>query len=1165
MADDIIDPRIKTPDYKPAWQVGANLNLGATQRQEADEKAVRDAEWGVGNMADSFQRGLRSGDNFAVQVAKQLNRAIESGPRDPDWKNNQDEWIKANSKDIPVDQEWRYRSTRNMEEAEATIADARANKADQEILAKRGGVSTFVARGLAGILDIDTIPSFMLGGVTAGAKTGLMATKSARFMAGGSVGALTAGTAATAGYLADPNADWTVIPTVGLAGFAFGGAGGLLSTPARANASKAKVLDEFGDTINNGHPRANEDLNKEVFENADVYGSRFETDSLAAAQNEAKEAASEAAGTSAPETAVRKPTALSMDELDKLNKDAPGVPDVEVPEGRSSIGARQLGNTGPGVASIRSTRLQNMVRDAKARAGRLGIARTWEEGFFKLSQKAGAIGKSAEYFHRIVTQSPLGSDFGKMMNSGSAVFQNVAYDLLENGAGILRNARSGARLMDHYQKTMLSSFAGFEDAFEEWAGRQGLSFFDRKMNTKHREAFNREVVAEMQARYHNGQGNTQNAAVKKAADHLDETFAKEVDITKGRPGETGVFGTDQLQKRSGYMPQKWSGRNMRRLIEQNGPSYRGRIVDAIAESYRTLHPNMSLKDAKIYADAVVGRAEKFDAGINTNLIGMLQGDGRTELADVLRRNGMSDAEIDKFVDRLTGAMQERGRSGHLKHRLDVDLRHTSSNGVNLMDLVDTDFATLVPKRLRRSAGQAALARKGITSKADWDAIVDAGLEEQIANGKNVASGTTVRDKVGDWVQDDKHINREFMDNLYTYFSGDPIAGGISPMYSRIKKLTNLALLNQLGLTQLAEFGVTMSAVGVESFFRNASEAVVGSLRKVDSPLVQELKHMNVLVPEERLFRDDLVHEFEKSTSVHEWMRGADRIINKASRLQGYTSGFYLMRNLQQRIAVTSAADRLAKHFRDGGLINDDRLFDMGLGNNRDIANLEKYIKNGTVQFDAKGNLQKLNLDKWAPEDSELFALTLNASTNTLVQKAMAGESSMIFHKDGVASLFFHLKSFPMLAMEKQFIRHARMADGEALTAFTYGLGTAAAAYTVRQTINGRTDRLNYEDIARGAIGYSNLTGWLPMWTDPIAGMLGMDSLKVGGYAGMGNQVISTPAAFPTLDRMAQIPGAVIDTATGNMTKSDVNALTATPLIGNAYGFGLLFNTLRNNH
>jgi hypothetical protein len=196
----------------------------------------------------------------------------------------------------------------------------------------------------------------------------------------------------------------------------------------------------------------------------------------------------------------------------------------------------------------------------------------------------------------------------------------------------------------------------------------------------------------------------------------------------------------------------------------------------------------------------------------------------------------------------------------------------------------------------------------------------------------------------------------------------------------------------------------------------------------------------------------------------------------------------------------------------------------------------------------------------------LFALTLNSSTNTLVQKAMAGESSMLFHKDGAAQLFFHLKSFPMLAMEKQFLRHARIADGEAVSAFTYGLGTAAAAYTIRQVVNGRTDRLGYEDIARGAIGYSNLTGWFPMWSDPIAAMFGLDSLKVGGYGGFGNQVISTPAAYGTLDRMAQIPGALISSAANlGPTKSDINALTATPIIGNAYGFGLLFNALRNNH
>ena len=224
--------------------------------------------------------------------------------------------------------------------------------------------------------------------------------------------------------------------------------------------------------------------------------------------------------------------------------------------------------------------------------------------------------------------------------------------------------------------------------------------------------------------------------------------------------------------------------------------------------------------------------------------------------------------------------------------------------------------------------------------------------------------------------------------------------------------------------------------------------------------------------------------------------------------------------------------------------------------------MNKYIKNKTIKFDAAGNLKKLNLDKWDAEDADLFAMTLNQRTNTLVQKAMAGESSMMFHKDGLAQLFFHLKSFPMLALEKQFMRNSRMMDMEASMTFIYGLMTAAAAYTVRQTINGREENLSWDKISKGAFGYSSMTGWIPMWTDPLAAMLGMDSLMFGGYGGK-TDVISPLASIETLNRVAKIPGAVLSMGDLSLSNGDINALSATPLIGNLYGFALMFNLMKD--
>ncbi|QIG73206.1 putative internal virion protein [Rhizobium phage RHph_I40] len=1189
---DLPDPTIKMPSYRPAFNPGFERSAGDQAVYDANEDK-KAASLGV---VDTFTRALRSGDNVAVQIAKMYDRAGESGPVDPSWRNgNGEKWAKE--KGITDGQRWRYTSTRNQNEAEAMLIDAKSQAYDQEVLSRKHGVGNFVARGLAGVIDVDAPVTFMTGGLTATGLAALRASKLAGVAMGAVGGAATGAGLGAAGYVADPNGEWANIPIAGLGGMAFGAIGGAFGRSSSHDAMqvRADTLDEFGSTLVDGAPRANENMHTSSFENTDNYFSQaVETeinafrDLQAAAEKDIKANPSMAEGAERDLTnynnllngahedlnafralrekaeadlGVRKPTSFDPSSIEgDLPDEAINNPHLDPDKGRASIGARQLNTNGPGIASIQSTRVQDMITNARARVKQLNLATDWLDGWANLSGKAGAVGKYAERFHNVLSHSPLSSDFAKLMNSGSAVAQTLAYDVFENASGIIRNGKSSARIMDHYNKELMSRFTPFHDAFEEYAGQAGAGWWQKQWDLDLKNKFNREVAAEMMARQYDGKG-VAIGAVKKAADALDEVYAHELRVVKGRPGEMSVNGTDTIQQKSGYIQQKWLGRNIRNMVDSGRYTY-AQVAESIAESYQRQYPTMQLSDAMIYAKAVVDRARNQDLGINTSMVSVLAGDGRAAVADMLTRNGFTPKQVEDFLTRITGAVEERQRAGHFKHRLDVDLRDTSSHGISMMDLVDTDFATMIPARMRRSAGQAALARKGIRSKADRDAIKEAILKEQSANGASVKTGTTIGEKLDEAINADKHIDGEFIDNLFSYFGEGPIAGGLGPMYSRMKKITNLALLNQLGLTNLAELGPTIASVGVSNFFRHAGEAFNGMLRNTDSELVKELKHMSILVPEERLFRDDLTHEFEKATTSNEYLRGFDRLLNKAQRLQGYTSGFYQVRNFQQRIAVTSAADRLAKHFRDGGLISDERLRDMGFDQNM-MQKFSDYIKNGTVEFDADGNLYKLNMSKWDPSDADQFAYTLNAQVNTLVQKAMAGESTMLFHKDGVASLFWHLKSFGMLALEKQALRQTRFMDKELAAQFAYGLGTAAAVYVTKQTINGRDDKLDPIDIAKGAFGQSNLTGWIPMWTDPLAGMLGLEDLRVGGYQGMNETILSTPAALPTINRIANIPGLVTHAATGQLSTRDINALTATPIIGNAYGFAYIFNAMKD--
>lgn len=1148
------------------------VSRGAEEKQTAiDTKTAKDM-----GFFTAVSTAFVSGDNAAVQIAYDLDRINGSGPEDPAWKaGGNKEWIKQQGGKIPVEQAWRYTQTRNPMEAGQMLADAQEQAKAQHLLQLRAeqstksGFTTFVARGLAGLADVDAPLTLLSGGLAGGLKVGMNATKFGRLLSGASSGAI-AGTAFGAGsYYSDPNSDWTSIPTAMLFGMGLGTMGGALrrapgtkpvagmhadeAVSDAANSKLDDVINEYDDALKDEMPLArNTDLRHETFPDTDQYGATT-------AQIEKQIAEEEAAKAATVPEGARKPVKIDLAEVD-------GVRPEDL-HGGSTVGAAQLGGTGGGIKDIENPRLQQIAQNAQADNARTGHITDWEGNYSNLRARSDPAARGVRKFMDIVDATPLASDFTRMMRTGSAVFQNMAYHLFENASGIVRNNRSGAMVMDNYQKQILGNFLPYHDAFTEYAGARGQGIWQRTWDSTARQQFDIDVINELQARKYSGTLTT-DAAVKKAADAVDATFAKEVEVGRGRKGEASWKGFERVDPESGYFPQKWVGGKIQKLINSSGGALTKKsIIDAITEAYRAQHVTMKAKDAEIWASALVNRAIRSEDGLTTNLVSVLQSDGRAMLEDTLKANGISQKESDRLIKGLTGTMESAGAPGQTKRRIDVDMRFVASNGVKMIDLIDTDINKIVGQRARRTAGQGALARKGILSKQDWDDMVEAGLKEQTARGPSAGTGTNLLEKADDLLNKDRPLTKEDMDDLYTYFSGAPLGGGISPIYSRMRKLTNLALLNQLGLTQMAEFGATAGAVGWKRFLEHAGEAFSARLSKQDSELVQELQHMNIFVPEEKMFRDDLTFEYEKANpNASEFMQRFDNILNKGQRAQGFISGFYEVRKIQQRIALTSATSKLFEGFKNAAeQFSPDRLRDIGL-DPKITARLQKYANDGTVEY-VDGKLKKLNLDKWDAADIEDFTLAMNRSTNQLVQKAMAGESSVLFHKDGVASLFFHLKSFPLLAMEKQGARNLMMADQTALSTFISGLVTASAAYAARQVINGKDENLTASGIAKGALGLSNMTGWIPMWTDPIAGFLGLDSMQMGGGKYGSNSIIALPAAFTTLDRVAQVPESLASiplAAVGldKFTNGDIRVLQSLPLVGNAYGISYMLNALK---
>jgi hypothetical protein len=1178
------DPLLKVDDSAKHDLIGrAPTSETIRLENEANTVAPEDQRWYRTDadflLGDSIKKSFTSGGNFAYELYKRGEREWLSPKPDPTF--NADDFIRRNRAVIPQALEAQYHLAGSETEANLILSDMSDSLKKQEILARRGGFSTFVAQGIAGMVDLDTPLAVVSGGASSAFKGGILATKWGRIAASATFGGMEQAVAQTVALNAGTTGDWTSVPAAGLGGMVFGLAGGALkkeTAEIHANERVHDVTKDFDEYVADGAPLAAADVRKETHLHDDPYGSR--------AAQDAEEFHQE--NIVIPE-GQDKPTVVKLEDLG-VHPDGIGSGEQTISTGSTmkdiqgenggSIGARQLQAQGS-TATIASSRVRDMITSARNWANRTGIAQEYNDKYTGIANN-GALGdtvaKWASRFHDMIAASPMATDFDRMWRSGSVVAQRTAYDLFESASGIVRNNRSAAMLMELYRNQLGSVSEHYDFTRKLWNKEQGLSPLEA-LDPAHRKQFNREILTELQGRAYDAPGTDRGASpsIKAAADAIDAFHKKDIEIGQGRPGEGSIKGYENFQPYSGYFSQRWSGAAMENLIRNGGKTAKD-ISDAIAEHYVHQH-GMTRENADIYASAVVNRARRNEQGLDTNLIGILQKDGSEFLADTLRANGVSTAEANALVQKLKGETAERSQQGHTKKRIDVDMRYTATNGINMMDLMDNDVAGILARRVRSTAGAAALARKGISSKADMNAVIDAILEEQQARGHSLPTGTSQFDKFNDLVDRDKHLTREHLEGMFSNFTGGPIAGGLSPFYANAKKLTNLVLLPQLGLTQMSELGAQISTVGLKRWFEHAGYAMRGNAANPTSPLAQELKHMGVMVPEEKYFRNDLNLDMERQGPGASWLsQEVTRKLNDAQHLMGYTSLYYQVRNFQQRVAVTSAADKIMRNM--AGLANDlsaERAADIGLDPALYSRIQRKYAQPVAVNQHGKrppvvefvnGTLHKTNFDKWDPQDAEDFVLALNRHVNQTVQKAMAGESSVLFHKDGIASLFFHMKTFSLLAVEKQVLRNVRLQDGEALGTFLAGLTTAAAAYTAKQAINGNTQNLSLDKIARGAIGYSNMTGWLPMWVDPMAGMLGLEALKInefGGSRGQAGDILSAPAALSAINGLAHLPAIAGHAVTGSLSNNDVRAMQTTPIIGKAYGVTALLNSLKTTN
>lgn len=750
------------------------------------------------------------------------------------------------------------------------------------------------------------------------------------------------------------------------------------------------------------------------------------------------------------------------------------------------------------------------------------------------------------------------SDFDRMMASDSQIAKMLAYDLYESASGSVRNNRTAAMLQDKYEKAILSdSVQAYNNVFDGWADSKGLNVRDKYIGERFQSEFGREVTLEMgHRRLNNGASRADvDPHVKEAADHIQAASDRSLGFAKGRDNELSVKGMEDVDG-VGYTPLTWMAGSFNRAVRAG--TKRSDIEELFAKGYESALPWVSGADRMIFAKAMVSRQLAKADGIDDSMVNLLTADGRKRMVEHLKQSGMADAEAERLIKVLDPIAADKGKAGFAKHRTEIDVS-VEHNGLKMTDFLDTNVTRVWSRYARQMSGRAAMARKGITSNDMRARIKEAILAEQkatesAANAKRAANGEEP-------VHSTTDIDGDFIDHMFTYFDGGPIGKGLNDNVRRAKQATNLVILNQLGLTQMAETGAIIAAAGIDSFIASSGimQSVLGRAGPTRSRILDEFGWMgNRVGHEHEQIRIDLALDDAAidAGTKSEYLSKIDKFLGKAQQLQGYTSGFYHVRAAQQKMAVVSMSNTVARMVTGRGtkVISDARIRDMGF-EPRVWDQIKEKI-NTHAEFTPDGHLDAMNFKDWGSEDLiEEWQLAMNRHTNQVVQKAMAGESSAWMHRD-VGALLGHLKTFPLLAIQKQTIRNMRLMDTANTMTFAYGLATAGMAYSVKQLINGREDNLTASKIAVGAFNLSNMTGFVPMLADPVASMFGMDDLRFNRY-GQHADMLSMPA-MDTLNRVAQAPGQLIEGDVGR-------AAQAAPIVGNAVGFKYIFDKLKEDY
>lgn len=753
----------------------------------------------------------------------------------------------------------------------------------------------------------------------------------------------------------------------------------------------------------------------------------------------------------------------------------------------------------------------------------------------------------------VLGSAPFADDFTRLWESGSNVGKALAVSLFESAEGLLINNKSGAITLEEFMHKGYKNFAqGHDGVLQRAFEARGFGWADWRAKDEYTKALYRRTI-QTANEIRLGRNTNIDPDVAEMLEFVDVNSKFVLNEAKGGAGAARMVpGFETLAEQRAHIPLVWSGEAMQAAIIRLGGGVQGKdaLRNAVAQAYLDALPDIDPDTANILAGALINRQMTKAAGMDMDIGYLLSTDGKEFLMNSMELNGMSRADAEAVVDRLTNKEKDKGKIAYARRRTNIDLSG-EYNGIQMIDLVEQDLNKIMFQYNDSMGKRVALSRHGLDSKSKIEQIKNAVLEE--SRDSKAAAGE-VQSK------EEAVALKEFLDYAFEYFEPGSVNKHINPWMRRAKEATNLSLLSKLGLTQLSETAGIIANAGIRNFIA-ASDLMQSIVKNSDggmnrSQIIDDLGWcVGNLGYEKGLMRSDMVQDavLDATTSSGGLIHTMDDWLQRGQHVQGVLSGYTRVLTGQLQIGALSITNKIFRSLRDGTDIT--ALLKTSGFDTFTATELHRLVNDGTIEFNAAGHVDKLNIDRWTPELRDSYGRAVLRVSFQMTQRALPGESMKWLHSPSTA-IFGHLQSFPLLAMRKQFLRTMGRSDDSAKMLIAYGMGTAALASIVKASIEGQD--MDIETLVKRSFALNNSLSWAATGVDLTATILGLEDLAPGGrYAGD----ISLPMLGAAQDAL-HLPGAVLSLLPGvDFDRQDKRALHVLPVVGRLYGTGWLFESM----